>query len=282
MKQSDFLLTLTSPLPNAVLKLYPEGNIMQGWGESPDLYTSSFGKLNAHSGLDIATFQGDTVCAAHDGIVTFAGGNRTDVGGLTVKLSSVPLDLEGTGDARITTYYIHLDKILVTEGQTISRGTPLGLEGNTGFIVSGSTPYWGTAPVGIGTHLHFGLHEEKVNAVGGATAWNDRYLNAMQNSTDPLPILLKLPHDPLHYKYHFTKDLFLGVSGVDVVALQTALQYMGYFPSHLTTGYYGEFTTKAVQAFQIAKGIVGSGSPATTGFGRFGPKTRAVLNAITA
>lgn len=281
MKQSDFLSTLSSPLPNATLKAYPQGHILQGWGESPDLYTQSFGYLSAHSGLDITTFHGDNVCAAHDGVVTFAGGNRTDIGGLTVKLSSMPLDFQATADGRITSFYIHLDTMRVTEGQQVTKGTVLGTEGNSGFVISGSTKYWGNAPAGIGTHLHFGIHEEKANTVNGAVSWNDRYLNAMQNTTDPLPLLLHLPYEPLHYKWSFNKDLSSGMNGTDVIALQTALQYLGFFNSQSITGFYGAVTEKAVQAFQLSKGIVVGGTPSATGFGRCGPKTRAILNTIT-
>ena len=43
-------------------------------------------------------------------------------------------------------------------GDIIKVGQAIGLEGNTGFVVSGKTAYWGDAPNQIGTHLHFGVY----------------------------------------------------------------------------------------------------------------------------
>jgi murein DD-endopeptidase MepM/ murein hydrolase activator NlpD len=42
------------------------------------------------------------------------------------------------------TVYAHLSKILVSEGQTVSRGQKIGAMGHTG--------------VAYGTHLHFGVY----------------------------------------------------------------------------------------------------------------------------
>ena len=44
------------------------------------------------------------------------------------------------------------------------------------------------------------------------------------------------------------------------------------------TGYYGQLTKAGVERFQAEQGIVSSGTPATTGYGRVGPKTRYALN----
>src|SRR3989338_10665024 len=53
------------------------------------------------------------------------------------------------------------------------------------------------------------------------------------------------------------------------------------YPEGLVTGYFGSLTQKAMQRWQARNGIVSSGSPATTGYGVVGPKTRAKLQAIT-
>jgi hypothetical protein len=71
----------------------------------------------------------------------------------------------------------------------------------------------------------------------------------------------------------FTRDLTVGSTGLDVLALQKWLNSHGYqvtAPGHETT-YFGNLTKAAVAAFQVAKGI-------TPSAGFFGPKTRAVIN----
>ena len=54
------------------------------------------------------------------------------------------------------------------------------------------------------------------------------------------------------------------------------------YPAGLVTGYFGPLTRAAVERFQSAQGIVSSGTPATTGFGRVGPTTMARINALNA
>ena len=53
------------------------------------------------------------------------------------------------------------------------------------------------------------------------------------------------------------------------------------YPEGLVTGYFGPLTQKAMQRWQARNGIVSSGSPATTGYGVVGSKTRAKLQAVT-
>src|SRR3990167_8960161 len=45
----------------------------------------------------------------------------------------------------------------VNVGDQVKVGEPIGYQSNSGFVISGSSIYWGTAPGGIGTHLHFGV-----------------------------------------------------------------------------------------------------------------------------
>lgn len=70
-----------------------------------------------------------------------------------------------------------------------------------------------------------------------------------------------------------------GVSGTDVTNLQIFLASQGLFENSSATGFFGKLTEAAVQAWQAVKGIVTEGTPATTGFGAVGPKTRAALAA---
>ncbi len=74
-------------------------------------------------------------------------------------------------------------------------------------------------------------------------------------------------------------DLELGMTNTSVRDLQELLaSYPEIYPEGLVTGYYGPLTQKAIERFQVKYGIVTSGTPKTTGFGRLGPKTRAKLN----
>jgi peptidoglycan hydrolase-like protein with peptidoglycan-binding domain len=77
--------------------------------------------------------------------------------------------------------------------------------------------------------------------------------------------------------YAFNANLTVGSTGADVVALQTALMAAGHDIPAIASGaaakgYFGSQTKAAVQAYQVAKGIVNPG----TGF--VGPLTRGVLN----
>jgi hypothetical protein len=79
---------------------------------------------------------------------------------------------------------------------------------------------------------------------------------------------------------HFTTDLSPGSRGAVVTDLQNFLIEQGLLASGNATGYFGPLTTKALQSFQAAQGIVTSGSPTTTGFGNFGPQTRNTINSL--
>lgn len=74
--------------------------------------------------------------------------------------------------------------------------------------------------------------------------------------------------------FSFTRDLFAGLSGDDVEALQDYLTGTGHFSyAGGSTGYFGPITTAAVAAWQTANGV----SPAA---GYFGPISRAKYNTV--
>jgi murein DD-endopeptidase MepM/ murein hydrolase activator NlpD len=54
-----------------------------------------------------------------------------------------------------------LTRIDVFLGQQVEAGAQIGLMGNTGFIVSGLTPYWRYNPY-AGTHLHLTFYPGKL------------------------------------------------------------------------------------------------------------------------
>lgn len=187
----EFYDEFDSPLPNAILRKWPHGHIMQKWAENPLLYSQAFGRgddfsknVCGHSGIDMATFHRDKVCASHDGIVSNLRTDRNSLGGLIVYLDSPMLRNKDGRTVYVKTAYAHLDDFAVRAGQRVKKGDVLGYEGNTGFVISGGTPYWGNAPAGVGTHLHFGVYVFKAND-------QPLYPNCMNNSVDPLPIIMQ-------------------------------------------------------------------------------------------
>lgn len=86
-----------------------------------------------HSGVDLAAPAGTPVKAALSGKVVFAGWRGAY--GLLVIINH----------GRIRTYYGHLSVISVTEGQTVSQGSLVGLVGSTGRA--------------YGSHLHFEVEQ---------------------------------------------------------------------------------------------------------------------------
>lgn len=79
----------------------------------------------------------------------------------------------------------------------------------------------------------------------------------------------------------FIKTLKKGTRSEDVQKLQITLgQFPDIYPEGFATGYFGTLTEAAVKKFQAKYAIVISGTPATTGFGLVGPKTRNALNGL--
>ena len=74
-----------------------------------------------------------------------------------------------------------------------------------------------------------------------------------------------------------TKTLTVGSKNSEVVLLKKFLIQQGLLPTGLSTTYFGVQTQTAVKAFQKKQGIVSSGTPATTGYGAVGKKTRAAI-----
>lgn len=74
------------------------------------------------------------------------------------------------------------------------------------------------------------------------------------------------------------RDIAYGDKGYDVTQMQLFLARNTYiYPEASITGYFGRSTQRAVQRFQVSRGIVAYGTPSTTGYGVVGPKTRAEM-----
>ncbi|MFL5716602.1 MAG: M23 family metallopeptidase, partial [Chloroflexota bacterium] len=109
-----------------------------------------------HDGIDLATFCGDKVFAAHDGVVLAANRHyddhmgwigdlsrykaRLDAKKLWVTLPIVVVIDDGNGYRSV---YAHFAKVVVRKGDTVKAGTLLGYEGRTGRA--------------SGCHLHYGV-----------------------------------------------------------------------------------------------------------------------------
>ncbi len=148
-----------SPAPPETLVGYrsplPHGRLTLPFGPSPCGSRLVEGKA-FHDGVDLATFCGDHIKAAHAGTV-LAAGRRFDteigwVGNLKPYFTrldrkhlwrTLPITIvidDGNGYRSI---YAHFSKVVVKKGQTVKAGQFLGYEGMTGRA--------------SGCHLHYGL-----------------------------------------------------------------------------------------------------------------------------
>lgn len=149
---------MNKPFTSCIFKSYPEGSVTQWFGENIELYRkyslsvnpNDNYPLNGHNGIDLVAPWGTPLFAVERGKVVEL--NESYGYGLHVKLLSDP-DENGICHEWV---YAHLSKIGVKLGQVIEEGGYLGDMGNTGFVISGSTPYWQYNPY-AGTHLHLGL-----------------------------------------------------------------------------------------------------------------------------
>lgn len=167
---------MTNPSPKSTLKRYPAGSIFQGFGENKVDY-APVGYPDGHGGWDILAYQGAPIVAATSGEVVFINNDPKAIGGLYIRLIS--------GDGKIMTTYGHLQKLLVSLGDRVREGQQIGEMGNTGFIISGGTKFWGNAPAGKGVHLHFAIYPIK-NWKGGMK-FTKVHSNGTDGAVDPTP-----------------------------------------------------------------------------------------------
>ncbi len=120
--------------------VHPEGRpVAQGFissyfGERDDPFT---GREEFHKGVDFAGSSGEPVVAVAAGVVTWAG-PRTGYGNL----------VEVNHGKGYVTRYAHNERVLVSVGQTVTRGQEIALMGSTGRST--------------GPHVHFEvLHDGK-------------------------------------------------------------------------------------------------------------------------
>jgi len=147
------------PRPLADLRGYqwplPNGRVTLPFGPTPWGSRIVDGE-RFHDGIDLATFCGDRVVAAHDGVVLAAGRRydahmgwlgdltpyfrRLDAKDLWITLPIVVVIDDGNSYRSL---YAHFGSVVVKRGQQVVAGELLGYEGRTGRA--------------SGCHLHYGL-----------------------------------------------------------------------------------------------------------------------------
>jgi murein DD-endopeptidase MepM/ murein hydrolase activator NlpD len=143
-----------------------------------------------HDGLDLATSCGDTVRAAHDGVVLHAGREFDRYIGYSVPPEGFLKSLKsGTGLGILPivvvvddgngyrSAYVHLSSTRVRPGQRIRAGQPIGVEGATGHAT--------------GCHLHYELirMDGVFQAVAPDLVKAARYPPFVRERVDPLRVL---------------------------------------------------------------------------------------------
>lgn len=105
-----------------------------------------------------------------------------------------------------------------------------------------------------------------------------------QQSSAPVSAPMSVPNNQT---FTFTKPLNIGDDNADVKRLQQKLNSLGILVATEGDGsvgrestYFGPRTTTAIQKFQCTYNIVCGGTPETSGYGNFGPKTRDVMNSL--
>lgn len=169
-------MKLSNPVKDFIPKSYPNGDVTQWFGENKPLYAqvcNPAGCLTGgHNGIDIVRPWGEPIYCVDGGIVVEALGKNTGYG-THVKVFS---------DSGYEYTYGHLSAIDkdCKWGERIEAGQLIGKMGNTGFVVSGDTPFWkGGANKYQGTHLHLGRRPVKLWE--GVGQWTVTYMSGEPN-----------------------------------------------------------------------------------------------------
>ena len=184
---------MQNPIKNCKWALYPLGDITQHFGENKKMYKDAMGWEGGHNGIDLVRPHGEHLYAVEDGVICDL---KDDAGGYGKHIRI--LSPCGLGRYREWTYG-HLHLIGVKLGQQVKAGQFVGLMGNTGFVVSGNTPYWGHNPY-AGTHLHLNVREVVKNPNGWQYPYPKsprvrvlNYDNGTKGGVDPIPYFFPTP-----------------------------------------------------------------------------------------
>ena len=147
---------MNKPIKGYINKYYPTGHVSQWFGENVAMYRNlGIGLDKGHNGIDIVAPWGSPIYAVEDGIVADVK-NSSEGYGKHIRIMS-------NGNEWT---YGHNSENLVKIGDQVKAGDHICNMGNTGFVVSGATPYWKYNPY-AGTHLHLGLRKYKEDPIHG-------------------------------------------------------------------------------------------------------------------
>jgi len=115
-----------------------QATVTQAFGPTPFAFEPAYaGFAHFHTGIDLATQEGQPVRAAADGLVVGARPMTDGAGTLIGYGNFVILEHDGN----LKTLYAHLKTMLVKEGQTVRRGQLVGLVGSTGNSTGSHTHF---------------------------------------------------------------------------------------------------------------------------------------------
>ncbi len=191
-----------------------------------------------------------------------------------------------SGPAGVAKYQLYADGVLKADDITGTSASATGFScgthtwyiraiDNTGNATETSPQSFdvacGGGPVIPSGSFTFNVPTPRMQTItGGVVTYLDE---AAPSSTSPTTTPSVTPS--------LARTLTKGTKGNDVTALQELLKKdPEIYPEGMITGYYGALTIAAVQRFQFKHGIVTSGDPESTGYGRVGPKTLAKLNEV--
>lgn len=216
-----------------------KNNVSQLFGVAREFYSERFG-IPGHNALDITSYYGSSILAAHDGViekVSYDVPHRSNGNGIYLMSS----------DGLYSTIYWHLSQFLVNVGERVVQGQKIALMGNSGLV----RPIPTQDCPRCGTHVHFGVEIHGLN-------------NEYGGFVDPVPRLYEGGKLPIS----FQRTLSLGSSGDDVAWLQTCLALEGFAHDYQPIGVYGLKTMRDVMKLQnkISLIPVGQVGPATRGY----------------
>lgn len=182
---------MKNPIKKFKIQKFPNGDITQWFGENPVLYARF--QLKGHNGIDVVRPHGEVMYAIESGTVIHT---KDTPDGFGIHLRLLSDNKNENGNYHEWTYG-HCSKLLVKQGDHVEEGQAIALMGNTGFVVSGATPFWANNPY-AGTHLHLGLRETKRPKTGGWSYDGSdvristvNYENGYKGAIDPVATLWK-------------------------------------------------------------------------------------------
>lgn len=152
-------------------------NILQGWGTNGEWYRANGINILGHNGFDLFADDGQTIRAAHDGIVTFTGEDGKGGLGVVIRTQEEFIYKDGTAFFKSIYWHCKSNTFKVKPGDVVKAGDAIAQADNTGFSTS--------------THLHFSI---KPVAKTGEADWqwyNLEQENGYLGCIDPTPYFNK-------------------------------------------------------------------------------------------